>query len=262
MVEKDLRIIPSKTNLVINDTFIPDEMVTSAFTEVTNQAIVKFDVLSGRDLTAGLEPFIAIALNGLQTEISAILYPGQGSKQVTQFFSAAMLGLLTAYNQFDIPTKRTFYGSRASFTSVRIPEKLIKTAKTGKIKNILTIDDVVSTGETVNAIRENTENMATVLDEKDYDPYMRFSKPRIVSQPQIEWSVACWLRQQSAKTDGFNSYSSVVYRRRDGKVPTNSLSTLLSETQKGNSVRNNYARKYFTNAQALFGILQILQREL
>lgn len=238
--------VPEGTNLIINDTSISDEVVCSAFLSTANLAKVNFQVLSANNMTDE----IVQAFSSTDSNNVAVLYPGEGSKPIRR----------AANNDgYTVNTERQFSGARATNLSIKIPRELIDAIQQKKIKRVQIRDDVVATGLTIQTIREELLSRCSVVDYTDYRQDVRFSYPK-VSAPKIDWEVVCWLVQKSADTTGFAVTAAIEYFRKSGRVPLNSLSTLLAETQKGKIVKENYANKYFPNCLVLYRLIEELKK--
>lgn len=63
-------------------------------------------------------------------------------------------------------------------------------------------------------------------------------------------------KQKSAKTPKLDKITTCIeYGRRSGKVALNSFSTFISNSSKGDAVRNAYAKKYFNTPEAFLNNL-------
>ncbi len=208
-------IVPEGTNLIINDTPYPDDSVRSLFDDLTPVAKVKWLILSATEMTRELGAILTPALLG-----ATFLFPGEGSQYIKSRLN------LEGYN---IITSRRFIGNRPSSVEVQVPPPVIEAVENSPTPSVTIIDDVIATGETVESIRREVE----------WD--MRYP-PRVLT-----WSVYCWLKQWSAKMPDIEVVSCIVYKRKSGRVPLNSLSTIMSTTNKGAIVRSSYAQRYFAD---------------
>lgn len=243
--------VPKDTNLILNDTGISDKEVRSAFAALQT-ARVAFQILSAVELTEKTNAVLRQKLSEAPNQ-SAILLPGAGAKSVASFLSPE---ILTSVPLFEIPTSRTFIGSRPARVNVTIPESLLQQIESRVVNRLVIVDDVVASGLTVNTLQEEVTAAVTTWDYSDYDQGLRFSFPKAVAPP-LEFSVVCWLLQQSARAD-LPVASAANYTKKNGKAALNSLSTWMGQTPKSQTVTKEYAGKYFSDPTELIAVINYL----
>ncbi|TSC55334.1 MAG: Uncharacterized protein G01um101418_978 [Parcubacteria group bacterium Gr01-1014_18] len=100
------------------------------------------------------------------------------------------------------------------------------------IKDVVVIDDVISSGETIRKCRK--ENLMFI--------------------PGARWHALSWVGQKAAITKGFvGTFSSVVVGEIGTKVPINSLSTLIEKKD----IAGSYAKRNLGNQEKAF--LELLE---
>jgi hypoxanthine phosphoribosyltransferase len=102
-------------------------------------------------------------------------------------------------------------------------------------KDLVVIDDVVSSGQTVRAIR-------------------KVNRPWI---PGVRWRSVTWVQQRAANMRGFDSRFAVIeVGEEKSKVPVNSLSTLIDDPR----IAQNYAQRNYTEPEKFLAILARLSQ--
>lgn len=88
------------------------------------------------------------------------------------------------------------------------------------IKNVVVIDDVISSGETIRKLRKENESFI----------------------PNAKWQAITWVMQEAAITNGYSNVFAVkIVGSKERKVPINSLSTLVEYL----NIAESYARRNF-----------------
>lgn len=238
-MSKDL-IVPEGTNLIINDTQIQTKAIQEGF--AFSDAKVKFEIIDAQ-------------------ELSRLFFPGNGAEVTRSFLEPQVAQALLGLDVYAFPASRSIENGQPTSIYTEIPEYFIRRAKNECFKNIWIVDDVVATSLTIRTIKTQVENLIGETDDEEYNPSQRFSYSA-VKVPPISWSVFSWLKQASAKIDQIASFAAIIYSRRSGKVPTNSLSTMISNTINGLEIRSSYARKYFTNFADIEALASFLREQL
>jgi hypothetical protein len=157
-------------------------------------------------------------------ESTVIIWPGEGAKSVFQSVYANIPELNYFMNIF-APTSRIVENGKVRGV---IPEfnNYWSVLTNPDVTEILIVDDVISTGTTIN----------TIMDQ------IRLNR----DQP-INFSACTWFLRQptNAGNNGITEIQSVwKYMAVEGYPALNSLSTLLRTDQKGQVVRDSYKQKY------------------
>lgn len=175
----------------------------------------------GKDLASGLEKFLKEVTTS--AEKSLFVFPGNGSNFPKSFSSVCQQsnGVGVFAKRFWTPGTNPII--RAGWI---MPEIFMNLG----IKKIVVVDDVISSGKTMQKLYANNE--------------WRF--------PGAEWIGACWLSQvpEMKSASGVKGYKQIfaslaVEGPNKRKVPINSLSTLRED--KG--IAENYAKRHFCNPQ-------------
>lgn len=172
-----------------------------------------------KDLTNNLIKWSAWA--EFNPDSTLIIFPGNGADIVQRYLPKS---ILDNWNCARVHAKRYWVpGENPRVVTNRIyPEKMLL-----GIKNVLIIDDVISSGKTCKNLR--TINM----------PWM----------PGADWHAATWLMQKSASTKGFLSVFAVkTFGNQKAKAPINSLSTLLEDRE----IAISYCERNFPNDKDKF----------
>jgi hypoxanthine phosphoribosyltransferase len=252
-------LVPENKNIVINDTRIPYEVVSDEFYR-SQTSIVSFEIMSAIEMTAELEKQISIALLGI-SNFAAILYPGEGAISLLDFFSDEIRTQIGIRQTYRVSSPAQYENNRRVYSEIEIDETLIEKIKTKEVTDLIIVDDVVVTGGTIQTIKESVEGLAAEYDDSEYDPTQRFSFPKLVS-PAITWRVWCWLVEERANTKNFFTKAYASYRKKNGRSPLNSLSTLLADSPKGDSVRYYYSNKFWKEPEEFLEIINRLKKLL
>ncbi len=143
-----------------------------------------------------------------------LVFPGNGAEIIRGYLPEKWL---EKWQQKKVHAKRYWKpGENPDVTASRIfPGQMII-----GIKNIVIIDDVVSSGITAKLLRRVNE------------PWF----------PGARWHIVTWIAQRARSTRGFDSIHTVLEAGdKNKKAPINSLSTLLSEMD----IANSYAQRNF-----------------
>ena len=259
MIEKEI-VIPDKNNLIINDTPLKEGLINTAMKSLKSRK-VDFIVFESTELTGSLIPIIRSKIDQQESSV-AIIFPGQGSKKVKEMFSSDLMQELSQKGiVYETNTSRTWTGNRPQISETNIPQDLIIKLNEGAIKAVWIIDDVVASGETIQAIAGDIKYELTDMQpaDPDYDQSIRFSSSQGKTSKYSQ-VVFTWLKQKSAMTTGFEIYAPSTYSRRSGKVPVNSISTLLMDDQKGKTVKDLYAQKYFDKPEEFTELIDNLKK--
>lgn len=228
--------VPFNTNLVINDTTIPDQEVRGCFSELNSLGLVTIAILSCWDMSTQISSEIISKIN----QNTAILLPGNSSRTMLKYFNKDTKDRVLSTPTFNCRTQRTFSGNVCTNLEVSLPKKLIDQTQNRQFTSILIIDDVCASGKTIQTLKRG------LLYELN---------PPI---PTIGWNAIFWLLSASADINGFNCNAAINYKGKNGRVAINSLSTFLAKDIKGETVTNNYIQKYFPNLKNKF--LDILNK--
>lgn len=229
-----LKEIPANTNLLINDTLIPDGVVRETFYRFGQLGLAMIDVLNCYSLSQAISPYIRENLSSN----TAVLLPGNGSQSMLAFFDAPTKSSLKSAPAISFPCQRDFNGSAFTGISMDLPNQLVGNIQEGAYSQVLVIDDVCARGNTIQAIKKG------ILSELE---------PPL---PPLVWKAIFWLNYYKSNTQGFACQAAIDYKSEPGSnrglVPVNSLSTLLEDSGKGSNVRASYANKYFPGQDRKF----------
>ena len=263
MIERNITV-PENTNIIINDTGNSTKSIEGNFRGL-NSAKVDFIILDTYELTYPLQISLINFLSEIDIRRAAILFPGKGSESVKVTLSKETKNLISKSGiSANTNTQREYVSCgrfvRPVLTNPGIPKKLVNRIIDNTIENVVVIDDVVSTGQTIQGMRLATETMVRdkLPEDSRYDPYVRFSYPNSQTIPKISFSTFTWLLQKSACVEGYTMFPTSIYERRSGKVPVNSLSTFLYDKIKGEKVASLYAEKYFSDPYEFKSLLEKL----
>lgn len=140
--------------------------------------------------------------NSFNPEKTLLVFPGNGAIIVRGFVSKDWL---ESWQWVSVHAKRYWQPGEDPWVEAEriFPDKMIL-----GLKDIVVIDDVVSSGKTTQLLR--SKNI----------PWL----------PGARWHLVTWVAQQSAKTSGFVKVFAVVKTGENNKkTPINSLSTLISD---------------------------------
>ena len=164
-------------------------------------------------------------------KMTLIVFPGNGANIVRSYMDKEWLArwcwTTTWAKRMWIP------GENPIVTTTRIFPRRIMVG----IKDIVVVDDVVSSGATAKKLRKTNE------------PWI----------PGVRWHIMAWVAQRARSLRGFDSYHfPLEVGDKRSKVPINSLSTLLSNP----TIAESYAHRNFNHqARTLLSILENIRRE-
>lgn len=184
------------------------------------------EIICGRQMTREIEKWSE--WKNFNSATILLVFPGNGANIVRGLMDAEWL---LRWRTASATAKRLWIpGEPPQAIAGRIfPDKFVL-----GVKDIVVIDDVVSSGETVKKLR--TMNMPWI--------------------PAARWHVATWVMQRAANLRGFHShYAAVEVGKSDQKTPINSLSTLVENVE----IAESYARRNFTNPEAFLAVLEELR---
>ncbi|MBI5022602.1 MAG: phosphoribosyltransferase [Candidatus Magasanikbacteria bacterium] len=164
----------------------------------------------------------------LNSATTLLVFPGNGANIVRGFMDADWL---FHWRTASATAKRLWIpGEPPQAIAGRIfPDRFVL-----GVKDIVIIDDVVSSGDTVKKLR--TMNMPWI--------------------PAARWHVVTWAMQKAANLRGIHSYfAAVEVGESDRKDPINSLSTLIKNVE----IAESYARRNFPNPEAFLALLNELR---
>lgn len=152
-----------------------------------------------------------------------LVFPGNGASIIKGYLGQNCPEWLGQWQwKTSVPAKRFW-------TPGSYPEAVVGRINPGVLvgfKDVVIIDDVISSGETCRQIKA-------------------LNQPFI---PNVHWHAATWVLQRSAKLKGFSRvFSAVQVGSEKSKVPVNSLSTLLERPD----IAQSYAARNFANPDDL-----------
>lgn len=169
----------------------------------------------------------------LQPWNTLLVLPGNGASIVERYIE-----LLNPFFLWKWPWK-AYPKAKRIWVQGENPQAFVGRISTGVmvgIKNVVVIDDVVSSGETCRKIRQGDE----------------------IFVPGAEWHAICWVTQKSAAMKGFLSIHAIKsVGTKERKVPINSLSTLVECRE----IARSYAHRNFgERAEYFLSILETLRK--
>lgn len=167
--------------------------------------------------------------NHLEPRTTLIVLPGNGASIVKRHINNADLSWLKQWLwKFSPHAKRVWIPGKNPQTFV---ERITSNQMLLGIKNVVIIDDVVSSGLTIQHLR-------------------KINTPWI---PGAKWIAVTWVMQKSASTKGFSEVKAVEMVGTERKAPINSLSTLVE----CRNIAESYTRRNFGKEAEVF--LEILK---
>jgi len=157
-----------------------------------------------------------------------LVFPGNGSGVVREYLPEPWLN---RWRWVTVPAKRIWVpGENPQVVVNRIfPRQFVL-----GVKDIVLVDDVVSSGQTARAIKKMNE------------PWL----------PGARWHVVAWMTQRAATLKGFSSsYFPLEVGTIKTKVPINSLSTLVTNEQ----IAKNYAQRNYPQPEEFLSALKKLR---
>jgi hypothetical protein len=185
------------------------------------------EIICGRQMTREIERWSE--WKNFNSATTLLVFPGNGANIVRGFMDADKW--LLCWRTASATAKRFWIpGEPPQAIAGRIfPDRFLL-----GMKDIVVIDDVVSSGETVKKLR--AVNMPWI--------------------PAARWHVATWVMQRAANLRGFQTHFATVEVGESGrKDPINSLSTLVENVE----IADSYARRNFPNPEAFLALLNELR---
>lgn len=214
--------------ILVDETLEPtDEKKLRALKTIGGEDLV---LLSARDLAIALENFLANVVAA--KEDTLLVFPGNGSNWPKKFSMVCQqnFGVSVYAERFWTPGS-----DPVASTGLIIPEIFMNL----QVKTIVVIDDVISSGKTMNKLWQNNA--------------WRF--------PCAKWIGAAWLAQipQMRASSGVKGYdqifaSLVLEGSRQRKVPINSLSTLIEQP----TIAQNYAQRHLARPEDFTSLMSLL----
>lgn len=162
-----------------------------------------------------------------------IVLPGNGASIVKKYINKTKPSWLNQWSwKFSPQAKRVWIPGKnpQTFVSRITPAQMLL-----GVRNVVVVDDVVSSGATIRHLRQINE------------PWI----------PGADWQAVAWVKQESAATKGFSKvFANKTVGTKERKMPINSLSTLVDCRE----IAESYARRNFVNkAEAFLEILKDLR---
>lgn len=167
----------------------------------------------------------------LSPETTRIILPGNGALDVQRALGPDWL---TKWPTGNIPATRFWWPGVT-------PESVVGVVIDGfdlLAEDIVVIDDVISSGATIQKVRER------------HEPWM----------PKAKWHALSWVIQRNARLKGFSSvYAAMTVGTQSTKAPINSLSTLLTVDK----IATSYAERNFFAADCarFLGVIRELRQK-
>lgn len=183
-------------------------------------------ILCGRRMTREVEEWNE--WKNFNPTTTLLIFPGNGANIVRGFMDT---NWLLNWRTASATAKRIWIpGEPPQAIAGRIfPDRFIL-----GVKDIVVIDDVVSSGETARKLR-------------------RVNTPWI---PAARWHIVCWVAQKAASLRGFaSSFATFKVGDSNHKDSINSISTLLKERD----IAENYARRNFPQPETFLALLNELR---
>lgn len=179
-------------------------------------------IVFAQEMTKALLDFnIWKEINPWQT---LLIFPGNGSNLVKKEIEKLNLGFLEIWPyKVSIPAKRFWVPGQHPVASVGSIGQGVYVG----LKQVIIIDDVVSSGETCRKV---------------------YKKNHIYT-PGAKWQSICWVGQRSASLKKFSSFRAVeFFGEENKKAPINSLSTLIDNQE----ICKSYADRNFSGREEEF----------
>lgn len=179
-------------------------------------------VLRGIQMTADLMSMLG--RRSFCPATTLVVFPGNGANIVRNFLDNQWLGRYYAVSVF---AKRYWEPGSAPFV---VTERIFPYKMKFGIREILIIDDVISSGQTCSKL-------------------WRINSPWF---PGARWYAGVWVAQRSRNLSGYESVCvAKECGERNRKIPINSLFTLLASSE----IASSYAERRFHNPQKFLDIL-------
>lgn len=242
LVYDNFILIPNGTKIIIDDVGVRQDKLAQMASALDGQTYV----YSQYDLVRYLEKQLEDFLRTSEARRIAYVFPGQGARSVQQMLDGR---LLEGSEAIDIDIGRKLLPN-GGISGIDTDTDKIEFETNPEL--VVVIDDVVASGATAAHVREmcNAANAEYIV-----APLMMLSPVQnMYTQYQQGWG--------EVSLSGVRGYNQVqtplLYQGQSGIPPVNSLSTLISDTKKGQVVREKYAGKYAINRDSFELALQTL----
>lgn len=186
------------------------------------------EVYDARALTFALAQKISRLLNTVDPRRTLIIFPGNGARVVKDLLPQDLLGDIKS---LELPAQRkiTSNGIVDGVTLYDIT-RARKVAGDIRLETLIVLDDVIVTGATLTATRE------------------AFPGRSVEAFAGSLFTLSPLQRKRTNKSTSIEDYrfiiTSIVYQGATGIPPLNSLSTLIGDSEKSNTVRTKYLQDY------------------
>lgn len=243
LVYDNFALMPNGTRIIIDDVGVQESQLAKLASVLRGETYV----YSQSDLVRRLEAQMEVFFEASQDRRIACVFPGQGAQSVKQMLSGR---LLEGSEVIDIDIgRRLLPNGRVSGVESGTDEVTFETNP----ELVVVIDDVIASGATTSRIREMCD-----AQEAEY-----IAAPLLMLSPVQN---KCWQYQRGwgeADLAGVRGYNQIqtplLYQGQSGIPPVNSLSILVSDSEKGQIVRGEYGRKYALDTDEFETALQTLQ---
>jgi len=184
------------------------------------------EIICGRQMTRGIEEWEG--WKNFSPATTLLVFPGNGANIVRGFVDPKWF---LSWQTASATAKRIWIpGEPPQAIAGRIfPDRFVL-----GVKDVVIIDDVISSGETAKKLR--VVNMPWI--------------------PATQWHAVAWVMQKAANLRGFySSFAAVEVGEPNRKDPVNSLSTLIENVK----IAESYARRNFPNPEAFLALLNELR---
>ncbi len=215
-----------------------------------------FHHVSAKYLTRGLLEQLRKRELGLQGKKVAVIYPGEGAKAVYGFIREAIrrepgrygpLEFLVKNPIFVRVVRRAVEGKKGQF-SIKVGSVDLERFEDASV--VLTVDDVISSGQTLNSLKREILKEADRVIESSrlHLGFYRTDYPGASRAEKAKWLACSWLAVEPTKKrplQAGNEFDKIVAAKlvshtSGGVPPINSLSTFLQKNEKGVIVRRAY----------------------
>ena len=177
----------------------------------------------GEDLTSDMLRIFNQAFGDLGRNTTILIFPGNGANIVKRYLP---VNWLFQWKNVSILAKRVWQPGEDPRVFVgRVADQMIL-----GIKQVIIIDDVVSSGKTIRNIR--------LLN----DPWI----------PGTNWNAVAWLIQDKNSSRGFGNIFGLRVGEKDRLVPINSLSTLMENKK----ILRSYAERNFSRPKDFISLIE------
>ena len=243
---------PKLTRLVIDDISYRAQSPTQVQEYIEFLLVAckgKAQCFDAAKLTQALASKVDRLLTTLNRRRTAVIFPGNGSQVLKDLLPDELLEdttLVNATTQRIINPQTRAVESVTILDALQVRQKLLK----ARPETVLVLDDVIATGFTLTALRKtldqrNAEWFAASL--MSLSPLQRRGK----------------VKNALSGVEGYNVIiSPLVYQGISGTPSLNSLSTLVSESEKGNIVRSRYLQAYVADTEIFTESVQKIRNNL